>query len=70
MLEICLSKNIQKSKFHGLTYAWEEWVGKGHQKDENFEICSFYIAKINRTTIRAIYQFSQSIYKNEAKKYA
>ena len=46
MLKICLSKNIQKSKFHGLTYAWGEWVVKGYQNEENFEICTFYIAKI------------------------
>ena len=31
MLEICLSKNIQKNKFHDLTYARGELVGKGYQ---------------------------------------
>ena len=29
MLKICLSYNIQKSKFHDLTYVWAKWVGKG-----------------------------------------
>ena len=29
-----------------MTYAWGEWVGKGYQNEENFEICTFYIAKI------------------------
>ena len=46
MLKICLSKNIQKSKFHDLTYAWGEWVGKEYQNENNFEIFTFYIVKI------------------------
>ena len=46
MLKICLSKNIQKSKFHNLTYAWGMWDGKAYQNEENFEIFTFYIAKI------------------------
>ena len=41
MLKLCLSKNIQKSKFHNLTYTWGEWVCKGSQNGENFEICTF-----------------------------
>ena len=41
MLKICLSYNIPKSEFHDLTYAWGEWVGKGYQNEENFEMCTF-----------------------------
>ena len=44
--QICLSKNIQKSKSHDLTNLWGKWVGKRYQNKENFEICSFEIAKI------------------------
>ena len=46
MLEICLSKNIQKRKIHDFTYDWGEWGGIGYQNEDNFEICTFYIAKI------------------------
>ena len=35
MLKICLSKNIEKSKFHDLTYGWREGVGRGDQNKEN-----------------------------------
>ena len=50
-LKICfkyayLSKNIQKSKFHDLTYAWGDWVDKGYQNEEKFYTCTYYIAKI------------------------
>ena len=31
---LCLSKNIQKSKFHDVTHAWVEGLGKGYQKEE------------------------------------
>ena len=44
MLKICLSKNIQKSKFPDLTYAWEDWVGNGYQNKENSKICNLQIA--------------------------
>ena len=57
MLKICLSKKIQKSKFHDLTYAWAEWVGKGYQNDEHFEICTIQIAK----TTNLSHQLGQSI---------
>ena len=46
MLKMCLSKNIQKSKFHDLTCAWGKWVGKGYKNEKKFEICTFWIAKI------------------------
>ena len=42
----CLSKTIQKSKFHDLTQVWKEWVGQGYQNGENFEIFTLYISKI------------------------
>ena len=41
MLKICLSKNIEKSKFHDLTQTWRKWGGRGYQNEENFEICTF-----------------------------
>ena len=41
MLEICLSKNIQKSKFHDLTHAKGDRIDRGYQDEENFEICAF-----------------------------
>ena len=34
MLKICLSENIQNSKFYDLTHAWVEGVGKGYQNEE------------------------------------
>ena len=34
MLKICLSKNIQKSKFFDLTHAWKVGVSKGYQDKE------------------------------------
>ena len=46
MLKICLAKNIQKSKFHDLSYAWGNRAGRGYQNEESFEIFTFYIAKI------------------------
>ena len=33
-IKICLSKNIQNSKFDGLTHAWGEGVGRGYQNKE------------------------------------
>ena len=48
MLKICLSKNTQKSKFHYLTHVLGETVGRGYQNEENFEICTFQIAKITK----------------------
>ena len=53
-----LKQYIQKSKFHDLTYSWGEWVGKGYQNEENFEICVFQIAKITNVG----QQLGQSIY--------
>ena len=41
MLNICLSKNVQKSKFHDLTHVLGETVGRGYQNEEKFEICTF-----------------------------
>ena len=41
-----IKEYIPKRKFHDLTYAWGEWIGKGYQNEENFEICNFQIAKI------------------------
>ena len=42
MLNICLSKNVQKSKFHDLTHDWGEGVVKGRitlvKVQENEEI--------------------------------
>ena len=46
MLKICLSKNIQKSKFPDLTYAWEEWVGKGYQNKENLKFVTSRLPKL------------------------
>ena len=34
MLKICLSKNIQKGKFHVSTHVWGEGVGRGFQNEE------------------------------------
>ena len=34
MPKICLSKKIQKSKFHDFTHAWGKFVGKGYLKSE------------------------------------
>ena len=33
MLNICLSKNIQKSKFHDVTHTWVDGLGKGYQNE-------------------------------------
>ena len=33
-------KKTLKRKFHDLTHAWREWVGRGYQNEENFEICT------------------------------
>ena len=34
MLKICLSRNIQKNKFHDLIHTWGDEVGRGYQNEE------------------------------------
>ena len=41
MLKVCLSKNIEKSKFRDFTHVLREWVGRGCQNEENIDICTF-----------------------------
>ena len=33
MLKICLSKNIQKNRFHEMSNVWEEGVGRRYQNE-------------------------------------
>ena len=47
MLTICLSKNIEKTKFHDLTMPGGNELEEGiNENEENFEICTFYNANI------------------------
>ena len=41
MLKLCLSKHIEKSNSDDLTQSWGESVGRGYQKEENFELYTF-----------------------------
>ena len=68
MRKICLSKNGQKSKFPDLTYAWGKGVNKGYENEEILKCALSRLLKL-RTATRAISQFSQLIYNNEAQKY-
>ena len=43
MLKICLSKNVQKRKFHDLTHAWWVEVCKGY---ENKEFLKFLLSRL------------------------
>ena len=65
MFEICLSKNIQKSKFHDLTHAWREGVDRMYSED----ILKFVPAE--STNLGQQYDLiSHLICNDEAQKYA
>ena len=48
MLKICLSKNIQKSKFNDMTHSWGRELVEGFKNEENFEICIAKIANLRK----------------------
>ena len=45
MLEIYLSKNIQKRKFHDLTNVWGQGVGRGYQNEKILKFVPFRLLK-------------------------
>ena len=46
MLKVCLSKKVQKSKFHHLIHTWGKEVGKGY---ENEEILEYILSRLLRS---------------------